>query len=68
MNAHVPQSDDVDLDDVIDHAKDTLDPLARETGAQLDVQRFDRPRSCAAIATSWSRCCENLVQNALKYG
>ena len=32
MNAHVPPSDLVDLNDVLDHAKDTLEPLARETG------------------------------------
>ena len=29
MNAHVPPSDLVDLNDVINHAKDTLDPLVR---------------------------------------
>ena len=68
MNAHVPPSDDVDLNDVIDHAKDTLDPLARETGVRLDVRRFDRPALVRADRDELVQVLQNLVQNALKYG
>ena len=68
MNAHVPPSDDVDLNDVIDHAKDTLDPLARETGARLDVRRFDRPAIVRGDRDELVQVLQNLVQNALKYG
>jgi len=68
MNAHVPPSDDVDLNDVIDHAKDTIDPLARETGARLDVRRFDRPALVRGDRDELVQVLQNLVQNALKYG
>jgi two-component system phosphate regulon sensor histidine kinase PhoR len=68
MNAHVPPSDDVDLNDVIDHAKDTLDPLARETGVRLDVRRFDRPALVRADRDELVQVLQNLVHNALKYG
>ena len=68
MNAHVPPSDDVDLNDVIDHAKDTLDPLARETGARLDVRRCDRPALVRGDRDELVQVLQNLVQNALKYG
>ena len=52
MNAHVPPSDLVDLNEVIGSAKDTLDPLARDMGFTFEVGRFPVPRSCAATATS----------------
>lgn len=68
MNAHVPPSDTVDLNDVIDHAKDTLDPLARETGVKLEVSRFARPALVRGDRDELVQVVQNLVQNALKYG
>ena len=43
MNAHVPPSDLVDLNDVLGHARDTLEPLAGNSGMSLEVGRFPRP-------------------------
>ena len=44
MNAHVPPSDLVDLNDVINAAKDTLEPLAREMGFRFEVRTL--PAAC----------------------
>jgi len=68
MNAHVPPSDLVDLNDVIDHAKDTLDPLAREMSFRLDAVRFPRPAVVRGDRDELVQVLQNLVQNAFKYG
>ena len=68
MNAHVPPSDLVDLNDVIDHAKDTLDPLAREMSFRLDVVRFPRSAVVRGDRDELVQVLQNLVQNAFKYG
>jgi two-component system phosphate regulon sensor histidine kinase PhoR len=68
MNAHVPPSELVDLNDVISHTKDTLDPLAREMGFRLEVGRFPRPAIVRGDRDELVQVLQNLVQNALKYG
>lgn len=68
MNAHVPPSDLVDLNDVIDHTKDTLDPLAREMGFRFDVTRFTRQAIVRGDRDELLQVLQNLVQNAFKYG
>jgi two-component system phosphate regulon sensor histidine kinase PhoR len=68
MNAHVPPSDLVDLNDVLDHARDTLEPLASETGMRLEVGRFSKPALVRGDRDELLQVLQNLVQNALKYG
>ncbi|HEU4476265.1 MAG TPA: histidine kinase dimerization/phospho-acceptor domain-containing protein, partial [Methyloceanibacter sp.] len=68
MNAHVPPSDLVDLNDVLNHAKDTLDPLAREMGFRFEVDRFPRPAVVRGDRDELLQVLQNLVQNAFKYG
>ncbi len=68
MNAHVPPSDLVDLNDVLNHAKDTLEPLARETGFRFEVGRFPRPAIVRGDRDELVQVLQNLVQNAFKYG
>jgi two-component system phosphate regulon sensor histidine kinase PhoR len=68
MNAHVAPSDLVDLNDVLNHAKDTLEPLARETGFRLEVGRFQRPAIVRGDRDELLQVMQNLVQNAFKYG
>ena len=68
MNAHVPPSDLVDLNDVLNNAKDTLEPLARETGFKFEVARFPRPAIVRGDRDELLQVLQNLVQNAFKYG
>jgi two-component system phosphate regulon sensor histidine kinase PhoR len=56
MNAHVPPSDLVELNDVLNNAKDTLDPLARWASASRSGASRGR-QSYAVIATSSFRSC-----------
>ena len=48
MNAHVPPSGRVDLNDVLDHVRDTLEPLARE---------LRRTPACRALPAPGHRPC-----------
>jgi two-component system phosphate regulon sensor histidine kinase PhoR len=68
MNAHVPPSDLVDLNDVLNNAKDTLEPLARETGFKFEVGRFPRPAIVRGDRDELLQVLQNLVQNGFKYG
>jgi two-component system phosphate regulon sensor histidine kinase PhoR len=68
MNAHVPPSGLVDLNDVLNSTKDTLEPLARETGFRLEVARFQRPAIVRGDRDELLQVMQNLVQNAFKYG
>ena len=68
MNAHVPPSGRVDLNDVLDHIRDTLDPLARQSGGSLAVGRFSRPAVVRGDRDELVQVFQNLVQNALRYG
>jgi len=68
MNAHVPPSGLVNLNDVLDHVRDTLEPLARESGGNLKVGRFPRPAIVRGDRDELVQVFQNLVQNALRYG
>jgi len=68
MNAHVLPSDLVDLNDVLGHARDTLEPIATDSGMRLDVARFAKPAIVRGDRDELLQVLQNLVQNALKYG
>jgi two-component system phosphate regulon sensor histidine kinase PhoR len=68
MNAHVPPSDLVDLNDVLGHARDTLEPLAADNKTTLEVERFAKPAIVRGDRDELLQVLQNLVQNALKYG
>jgi two-component system phosphate regulon sensor histidine kinase PhoR len=68
MNAHVPPSGLVDLNEVLDLVRDTLEPLARESGASLKVTRFPRAAIVRADRDELVQVFQNLVQNAFRYG
>lgn len=68
MNAHVPPSDLVDLNDVLGHARDTLEPLAADSQTTLEVERFAKPAIVRGDRDELLQVLQNLVQNALKYG
>ncbi|MHA1134578.1 MAG: ATP-binding protein [Alphaproteobacteria bacterium] len=68
MNAHLPPSDRIDLNDVLGHARDTLEPIAADSGMELDVQRFRQPAIVRGDRDELLQVLQNLVQNAFKYG
>ena len=68
MNAHVPPSDLVDLNDVLGHARDTLEPIAANNDATLEVERFAELAIVRGDRDELLQVLQNLVQNALKYG
>jgi two-component system phosphate regulon sensor histidine kinase PhoR len=68
MNAHVLPADLIDLNEVLGHAKDTLDPLAREMGFRFEVMQFPRPAIVRGDRDELLQVMQNLVQNAFKYG
>ena len=68
MNAHVPPSDLVDLNDVLGHARDTLEPLATDSHMTLSVERFPKAAIVRGDRDELLQVLQNLVQNALKYG
>ena len=68
MNAHVPPSGRVDLNEVLDHIRDALDPLARQSGGTLNIGRFPQPAIVRGDRDELVQVFQNLVQNALRYG
>ena len=68
MNAHVPPTDKVDLNDVLGHVGDTLEKLARDTELTLEVGRFPGPAIVRGDRDELVQVFQNLVHNALKYG
>ena len=68
MNAHVPPSDLVDLNEVLGHARDTLEPLAADSHTTLEVETFPKPAIVRGDRDELLQVLQNLVQNALKYG
>ena len=64
MNAHLPPADLVDLNDVLDHVSETLEPLAREFRRRLEVGRFPRPAIVRGDRDEMVQVFQNLVQNA----
>lgn len=68
MNVHVPPGDLIDLNDVLGHARDTLEPLADDSHTTLEVERFARPAIVRGDRDELVQVFQNLVQNALKYG
>ncbi|WP_417685180.1 ATP-binding protein [Roseibium sp.] len=68
LKAHVKPSGEVDLVDIIGHARDALDPVAREMGVTIET---DMPETGAIITGERDeliQVAENLIENALKYG
>ncbi len=68
MNAHVPPSGRVDLNEVLDHVRDALDPVARQFGATLKVGRFPQAAIVRGDRDELVQVFQNLIQNALRYG
>jgi two-component system phosphate regulon sensor histidine kinase PhoR len=68
LSVHVRPQDVVDLRPVLAQSVDALGPLARDTGVELVVEA-DRPsHRVIGSRDEVYRVCENLIENAIKYG
>jgi two-component system phosphate regulon sensor histidine kinase PhoR len=68
MNAHVPPSGLIDLNEVLAHARDTLEPLAKSNELKLEMVSFGAPAIVRGDRDELVQVLQNLVHNALKYG
>ena len=68
MNAHVPPSGLIDLNEVLAHARDTLEPLAKTNELKLEMVSFGAPAIVRGDRDELVQVLQNLVHNALKYG
>lgn len=68
LNAHVQPQTKVDLGAIIAHVCDTLSPLARDRGVELEQVRESGDLEILGDRDELIRLFENLVENALKYG
>ncbi|AWM88251.1 ATP-binding protein [Microvirga sp. 17 mud 1-3] len=68
MRAHVPPTEPVDLKAVTTHMIEMLTPLAQERGTLIQARLPDRPLVVPGDRDELLRVCENLIENAVKYG
>jgi len=67
QKAHVRPEHPVDLSLIVQHIVETLYPLAKDNGVEL-THDVDGPVMIAGDYDELVRVCENLVENAIKYG
>ncbi|MGL6059136.1 MAG: ATP-binding protein [Bradyrhizobium sp.] len=68
LSAHVRPDTLVDLEPIIRQVVDGLEPLARERQVEIEVDLPEPPITIAGDREELLRLCENLIENALKYG
>jgi two-component system phosphate regulon sensor histidine kinase PhoR len=68
MKAHVRPSDRVDLVTVVRHVVDSLEPLARDLGVEIDTDLPGEPVEVTGDRDELTQVFENLIENACKYG
>lgn len=68
LKAHVRPRDEVDLAALARSVADSLAPLARERGVELDLAGASAPVMVRGDRDELTRVAENLIENAIKYG
>jgi two-component system phosphate regulon sensor histidine kinase PhoR len=68
LNAHIPPQDVIDLRSVVAQTVDALGPLARENGVEVAMSLPGGPQRIRADRDELYRVCDNLIENAIKYG
>lgn len=68
LNAHVRPETTVELVGIVSHVCDTLSPLARDRGVEIELNRQVDRLAVHGDRDELIRLFENLVENALKYG
>jgi two-component system phosphate regulon sensor histidine kinase PhoR len=68
LKAHIAPSDRVDLQPLLGHVRDALQPLAASLNVEIALAVPDEPVVVAGDRDELIQVFENLVQNACKYG
>jgi two-component system phosphate regulon sensor histidine kinase PhoR len=68
MREHLPLAQNVDLNDVVSHVIQTLQPLAAGAATTIELRRLDGPATLRGDRDELVQVLQNLVQNAIKYG
>jgi two-component system phosphate regulon sensor histidine kinase PhoR len=68
MKAHLRPTDLVEINEVLDYARGSLERLAAERNITIELQRLDRPSYVLGEREGLVQVFENLVNNAIKYG
>ena len=67
QKAHLRPENPVDLGLIVQHIVETLQPLAKDNGVELR-RMVDTPMLISGDHDELARVCENLIENAIKYG
>jgi len=68
LSAHVRPNTVADLREIAAHVVDALSPIARDRGVALTFEAPGRPIRVLGERDELIRVCENLIENAIKYG
>jgi len=68
MHAHVMPRNEVDLNLVVEHVREALEPLARQQEVRLAVTPLDQPAVVLGDRDELVQVVQNLVHNAIRYG
>ena len=68
LNAHLRPDTPVDVTAITRQVIDTLQTLARDRGVEIAIDAADEPLIVRGDRDEMVRVCENLIENALKYG
>ena len=68
MREHLPLGAVVDLNDVLAHVVQSLQPLAADSGASVDLQSTEQAAEVRGDRDELVQVFQNLIHNAIKYG
>ena len=68
LNAHMRPNERVDVVAVVRQVSDTMQTLARDRGVEITIDAPAEPLIVGGDRDELVRVCENLIENALKYG
>jgi two-component system phosphate regulon sensor histidine kinase PhoR len=68
MREHLPLGSVVDLNDVLAHVVQSLQPLAAESSTSVDLQKTEHPAEVRGDRDELVQVFQNLIHNAIKYG
>ena len=68
MHAHVMPRDDIDINEVIDHVRESLEPLAQAERITLTLKLLDQPASVQGDWDELVQVFQNLIHNGIRYG